>query len=140
MNAPALTWEQEEILDLRDRIDELEQENLHLRSLLSGAESGGCVDRLSAGLGLTKAEAAVLWSLLSSTNGYRSKEALLHAACRRGDVDASSNLVSVIIYSLRKKIARKGISIGTVWGDGYRIDERSRSKLKSMIKKASSND
>lgn len=140
MSAPALTWEQQEILDLRDRVDDLEQENEHLRSLLSGA-GAGALDRLSIELALTKAEAAVLWSLVSSPSGYRTKEALQYAARRRGgDVDVASNLVSVLICSLRKKIATKGLVIATVWGAGYRIDQQSRSKVQSMIKKASRND
>lgn len=141
MSAPAaLTWEQQEILDLRDKVDDLQQENEHLRSLLSGAAAVSRVDRLSCEFGLTKAEAAVLWSLISSAPGFRSKEALLYAARRRDEAGETSNLVSVVISSLRKKVATRGVVIKTVWGTGYRIEQQSRVKILRMIEKAAGDD
>lgn len=141
MSAPAaLTWEQQEILDLRDKVDDLEQENEHLRSLLSGGAATNTVDRLSCEFDLTKAESAVLWSLVSSPSGFRSKEALLYAARRRDEAGEASNLVSVVISSLRKKVATRGVVIKTVWGTGYRIEQQSKVKIQRVLAKAASDD
>lgn len=107
-------------MNLAERCDYLEEENRQLRAMLKGSDDA----RFPARWKLSSGEKRILRSLISSIDGFRTSEAL-HCVASLAE-DTSTNLVTVLICSLRKKLRPFGVEIHTVWGQGYKIDQRSK--------------
>jgi len=60
---------------------------------------------------------------------FVSKEEL-HAAITHA---TQTKIVDVVIYRLRKKLARHSIKIDTIWGLGYRLRQESRDKIRKIL-------
>ena len=82
--------------------------------------------------GLTPSEARVLLALVE--HGFVGK-ADLHGAMSREDkvVTSRINTLGVVVYRLRAKLAEHGIAIETVWGQGFKLDEAARDRLRKIL-------
>jgi len=78
-------------------------------------------------LKLTPAESRAFVKLLK--HDFVSREEL-HAAVSH---NTESNIVDVTIYKLRKKLALHGIKIDTIWGQGFRLRENARDKIRKVL-------
>lgn len=108
-------------MNLAERCAYLEEENRQFREMLRTPDSARFPKRWRLSLG----EQRVLKSLISSVDGYRSHEALQFAG-RAHDETSDTKIVHVLVASIRKKLAPHGVSIETVWGQGYKIDAKSK--------------
>jgi len=72
---------------------------------------------------LTKKEYMVLEYLLRNKNQLLSRNQMLEHAWDR-NVDIFTNIVNTHIKNLRKKLGKNGDMIETVYGSGYRINEK----------------
>lgn len=120
MKPDGLTKDQNEILDLRDRVFELEEEVRQLRSMLKPL----CDERLPLQWHLTPAEERLLLVLARAPEGYMSLEALRRAITV--DPHAGPNGVRVRVSRLRKTLGVHGVKIYTRWGGGYYLPPDSR--------------
>lgn len=111
-------------MNLADRCEYLEEENRQLRAALRSCDEA----RFPSKWMLSGGEKRVLLSLISSPDGFRSHEALLHAG-RRAESVYDADLVKVLVAKLRKKLKPFGIEIHTVWSQGYKIDPISKSRI-----------
>jgi DNA-binding response OmpR family regulator len=109
-------------MNLAERCDQLERENLHLRSMLRSCDAA----RYPAKWALNAGEQRVLTSLISAPDGFRTHEALLHAGRKYDDTAVDAGLVKVLVARLRTKLRPYGIRIHTMWGAGYKIDPESK--------------
>lgn len=80
--------------------------------------------------GLTRAE-SVLAALLVARPVMTHEAALLALYSDRADEAVSPKLMSVFAFKLRKKLARFGVPLRTVWGTGYAFDPAVRDALKA---------
>lgn len=106
---------------LAERCSYLEEENRQLRAALRSSDDA----RFPSKWTLSGGEKRVLMSLVSSVDGFRSYEALLHAG-RRYDSVTDPGLVKVLVAKLRKNLRPFGVEIQTVWGQGYKISAESK--------------
>jgi DNA-binding response OmpR family regulator len=99
------------------------------------AEDGRVLVDMDAGLvvsghqvaQLTRTEFETFSALWRNRPRTLSKEVLLAASADIGhDDDRELKLVDVMIHKLRKKLQPLGVEIGTAWGEGYRIEQRSK--------------
>lgn len=72
---------------------------------------------------LTKLEALFFSYLLINPHQTKSRDNIMnYIICTDGrDEDRTDTVVSVLVCHVRKKIARLGLEIETVWGLGYRL-------------------
>lgn len=94
------------------------------------------VDRTSAlvatcclTFGLTEAEARVLVAL--TEHGYAGKEDLLATMSPHGKVP-KTNTLDVVICRLRQKLKPHDIAVETVWGQGFRLTEDARDRVRRL--------
>lgn len=125
MTATSLTQEQMEILSLRDEVMDLREEVERLNTMLAGDPQG-----VPTALGLCRAEAALIASLMAAPDGYRSTEALHRVVAVHEDT--SEQTVRTHVYRIRRKLTRHAVKITTVWGSGYRIDPSSRRRIEKI--------
>jgi DNA-binding response OmpR family regulator len=118
-----LTAEQNEILDLRDRVHDLEEENGKLRRMLRGTVPFPLEWKLSP------SHTAVLGCLYRSPAGYASEEMLLSALQQRHGARASVITLKVHMHRLRRLVAPVGITILCRWGEGYELGPGARAVL-----------
>lgn len=121
-----LTAEQNELLDLRDRVFELEDEVRDLRKVLAGECQFPIEWRLRP------ASARLLSALLSAPNGYRSYDALSQIVSPT-QVAVGSSLVKVQMAHLRSRLQPLGIEIATRWGEGYELPAASRRAISAAL-------
>lgn len=107
---------------LRERCDELEEENRQLRETLAPHTVFPWEWKLRP------AEERVLSCFLSSPNRIRTKEQLRQAISKFADTDGK--VVEVTICQLRKKVQPFGIEILTRWSVGYEITPETHNLLK----------
>lgn len=101
-------------------LEELQRENEYLRSILRGSDDA----RFPVKWGLSPAEKSILRSLASASDGFRTHEALLKV-CAKSD-DVGIGIVAVLIHRIRKRLKPYGVEINCIWGQGYRIDQKSK--------------
>lgn len=131
MRAPPskLTAEQNELLDLRDRVFELEEANAALRNELAGAQERAA---FPAEWRLTKSQSLLLAMLMTDPGGYRTSETL-----RRGlyppDKKRCPSVISMMVKRSRIRLRPFGIEILSCRGNGYVIPEASRALIKAAV-------
>lgn len=121
-------------MDQTARLEALEAENERLQDRVLVLE-----DLLGIGiewplfLGLTPHEGKVLGALMRRE--VQSKEGLLLALYgTRPDGDMPDiKIIDVFICKLRKKLGRFGITVDTLWGQGYRLPMAMRDKIKATV-------
>lgn len=101
---------QREIAILRERVRQLE-EALVPASIAVPLE-----------FGLTGAEARVFAHLAS--RDVATKQSLMLALYGDRPDEPEIKIVDVFVCKLRKKVARFGVNIETIWGQGYRLANR----------------
>lgn len=102
---------QREIAILRERIRQLEE-------VLAPSAVPVPVE-----FGLTGSEARVFAHLAS--RDIATKQSLMMALYSdRADIEPEPKIVDVFVCKMRKKLARYGVTIETVWGQGYRLLSR----------------
>jgi DNA-binding phage protein len=77
---------------------------------------------------ITQAEARVLVELME--NSYVAKENLLAAMAPHGK--PKINTLAVVVCRLRQKLAPHGVEIVTVYGQGFKINEGARDKVRRL--------
>lgn len=120
-----LPREQQIIEMLRAENEALREEITRLKEAL-----GQAVD-LPVYLGLTTSEARVIGVLLAREAA--TKDTIMASLYRDGAKDeAEIKIVDVFICKARKKLAPFGITIETVWGQGYRMTPPMKAKLREL--------
>ncbi len=71
---------------------------------------------------LTRQEFTVFMTLYAAKGALRSRERLLHAVSSTIDEAPEIKIVDVFVCKVRAKIKGLGLSIATVWGEGYRMN------------------
>lgn len=107
-------------MNLAERCESLEEENRKLKDMLRGSDDARFPNKWRLSVG----EKRVLRALVSSIDGFRSHEALLQAAALRDNVGIG--IVAVLIHRIRQKLKPYGVEINCIWGQGYRIDQKSK--------------
>ena len=109
---------------LRERVDELEEENRQLRAALRGA-----ISIRYAGIHLTRREMKIVDILLSSSVPL-SQAAIIDRIDIRLAVQPKT--VDVHICKLRKKLGALNPPVGiyTAWGVGYGMVDKSKSAMR----------
>lgn len=88
---------------------------------------------------ITPAEASILSLLL--TQDVCSKSALYHCYAHRKEDVVNSDMpdlkvIDVYICRLRKKLAPLGLTIETIWGQGYRIPRENAAEFMAALEGA----
>jgi two-component system cell cycle response regulator CtrA len=121
-------------VDQLARLEALEAENQRLRDRVTQLEEvvGFSID-LPIFLGLTTHEARLFGALLKRP--VWTKEQLLFAlySGRHDDEQPEIKIIDVYVCKARKKLARWGIEIETLWGQGYRLAPDMRTKALALI-------
>lgn len=125
-----LSKEQNEILDLRDKVHELEEQVIALRRLLGAHEIMFPLDWK-----LTRQEAEALRCLYKSDNGFRDHNTIHTAIAKSGDAMTGPHIVMVTICRLRKSLKTVGVFINTRRGHGYELPAESRAILEQHIQR-----
>lgn len=125
-------------MDQLARLEALEAENGRLRDRIAQLEEvvGFSID-LPIFLGLTTHEARLFGALLKRS--VWTKEQLLFALYSdRHDGEAPEiKIIDVFVCKARKKLARFGIEIETLWGQGYRLSPEMKAKAVALIEQRS---
>jgi hypothetical protein len=82
---------------------------------------------------LTQAEARILVAL--AEHGYGAKEDLLAAMSPHGQPKIDT--LGVAICRLRQKLKSHDIAVETVWGQGYKLNENARARVRARLAAAS---
>ena len=118
-------------VELRERIDELEETIRQLRDELVPQESWLWFPREWK---MTPTQAKVLAFIMARSPGMAKREALLTNCFSviGGDDLPEIKIVDVVICQLRKRMAPLAIDIRTVWGNGYEISKRDAEFLRQI--------
>jgi DNA-binding response OmpR family regulator len=82
-------------------------------------------------LGLTPSESLAFVKLVKQEHVTGQE---LHRATSQSDAPVSRiTVVNVTVCKLRRKLKPRGIAILNVYGQGYRLDEGSRDKVRTML-------
>ncbi len=131
-DAVTLTPEQNEILDLRDKVADLQEMVASLRGALGADEIMFPLEWK-----LSRQEADALRCLYKSENGFRNHNTIHSAIAKSGDAVTHPHIVAVTICRLRKSLANADIDIGinTRRGEGYELPAGSRAVLEQHIQR-----
>ncbi|RVE90101.1 helix-turn-helix domain-containing protein [Sinorhizobium meliloti] len=106
------------VLDLQREITILRERVRQLEELLAPTTVPVPIE-----FGLTGSEARVFAHL--ATRDMATKQSVMLALYSdRADVEPETKIVDVFVCKMRKKLARFGVTIETVWGQGYRLLNR----------------
>lgn len=121
-----------ELQFLRARVDELEEELRQIKATLLPVDNP-----FYGKFELPPQLAAILWTLYRhDLCNYARLDAVTkeHGREYRGDSNGDINLrTKVAMSKLRKKMRPHDIHFATVWAVGYRMEPKSREKLKQML-------
>lgn len=109
--------EREELYQLRDMVEELQDQLEHMRGILLPEKLDMRFD-----FNLTPQESKLLVCLMKAKGATCSKERLLNwLYSLRADQDGvpEIKIIDVFVCKLRKKIRLYGFDIETIWGQGY---------------------
>lgn len=118
----------EEVVRLRNRVEELEAENKWLWEALDPKDS-----RFRS-IGVTPKERTILCRIYDSAPNPVCNESLITAA-RLGENDYAENSLKVFIWKIRKKLGPIGVEIKCIYGVGYIIDNYSRAILSRILER-----
>lgn len=120
-----------------DRIAALERENERLLDHIDALEAAlGADFEPHVCLGLTVQEARVVGLLMKRSRVTRDQiMAVLYGHRHEGE-EPEPKIVNVLVCKARKKLARFGIEIKTIWGQGYGLDDEAKKKIARMIERA----
>lgn len=120
-------------MDQTARLEALAAENERLRDrILVLEEQLGMGVEWPLFLGLTPHEGKALGALMRRE--MQSKESLWLALYgMRPDDGPEIKIIDVFICKMRKKLTRFGITIDTLWGQGYRLKPEMREKIKTTV-------
>lgn len=80
---------------------------------------------------LTPAEGRALVKLLKYDHTTKAE---IHAAIADDDnPPTGARIVSVVIYQIRRKLARHNVQISTIWRLGFRLDKNSRDIIRKLV-------
>lgn len=129
--APALTWEQEEILRLRDEVHDLRQK---LAEALRAARStdAPATPRFPAAWKLPR-NRALLLAKLYQTKGPVALWAIRDHIAQLASPDTGTNLASIQISRLRKAMRPLGVEIINHRGIGFELTVEGRAIIKAAI-------
>lgn len=125
------------MMDQEARIRALEGEIDRLREQVRALEAAlGAEFEPSVVLGLTPHEARLIGVLVK--RGQATKDQLMHAlyALRMDGDEPEIKIVDVYVCKVRKKLAPYGITIGTIWGQGYSMSSESRARVCQLTEQA----
>lgn len=121
----------------RARIDALEAENDELRERIRQLERTFLNTEWTppVELGLTIGEARIV-GMLAVREEATTKDMFMTAlyGLRPDSDQVEPKIIDVFVCKARRKLARYGIEIGTVWGRGYIMPEASRNALINWCK------
>ena len=130
-----MTEHEIELLELRDLVDELREENRQLKELLRPVDNP-----FYGKLGLTPQLAALLNAFYKHgdmPNGRLDEVITLHARETRGmDYELVYERARVAVCKLRAALRPHGVTIELARGMGYRIDNANRAKLTTLLEAA----
>lgn len=109
---------------LRDRIDELEEENRQLKEMLRPNLV------FPKALGLSPTLEAIAAMLLARAPNLVPHESLLVQIWGEG---GEKRTLEVHVCKLRKILLKHGISIERIWGRGYRLNAENAERLRAAI-------
>lgn len=120
-------------MDQTARLEALEAENERLSDrILVLEELLGMGIEWPLFLGLTGKEGKMLGALMRRE--MQSKDSLWMALYgTRVDDGPEIKIIDVFVCKIRKKLARFGITIDTIWGQGYRLPPGMREKIKAAV-------
>ena len=120
------------VRELRERIEELEEEVRQLREAIAPADNPFL--RV-----MSRQHASLLMGLYSRrTATYALLDAIGSETGRLGrgeGEDYAHRRVKVAMHKLRKKLREHGIEFYTITGIGYYLDDENKAKLKQMMEK-----
>lgn len=120
-------------MDAEARMAALEAEIRRLREIVANYENAlGADFGPHVALGLTATEARLVGLLVK--HGSVTKDRIMSALYGlRSDVEEPDiKIVDVLVCKARRKLAGFGIKIGTIWGQGYSMDEASRARCRDI--------
>jgi two-component system cell cycle response regulator CtrA len=107
---------------LRDRIEELE-------------DALGINIEPWFGLGLSRQESR-LFAVLMKRDSVTREQGVAVICGADPDDRADPKIIDVLVCRLRRKLRPYGIQIGTIWGQGHRIDPHSKENARALIRPA----
>jgi two-component system cell cycle response regulator CtrA len=107
------------------RIDELEETVRQLRDILRPKAT------LPPEWDLTEGESRLVVAL--ALRDVLSNDAAHTASAKHAERVALDNTVKVMVHRVRRKLAPFGVKIGTAWGQGYYLTDKSRQIVKSAF-------
>jgi two-component system cell cycle response regulator CtrA len=121
----------DKIRSLQERIVVIEEENDLLREELITIKGIHRTDiRGKVVYNLTMSEAKILNAFMGRREVTKHQ---LMAAIYSNDDPPQPKIVDVFVCKLRKKLARRGIVIHTIWGSGYMIDATNKVKIQKDL-------
>ena len=126
----------DELAALRDRVEELTEENRQLKEALAATDEH---DGLAL-LGVRGQPAVILGNLVKASPNVVFNQRLRHALqqspfARGGDEAGQEEGARVHVYRLRKRFAGTGVVFTTHWGEGWSMPRASVESLREMIAK-----
>jgi two-component system cell cycle response regulator CtrA len=122
-------------VDVVARLEVVERENALLRERIARLEEClGMTQAYPIELGLTPAEGRVFGVLMR--RDIATKDAVmatLYSALGKDEADLK--ITDVLICKIRKKVIPFGVSIKTVWGQGWTMPSASKAIVQSMMGK-----
>lgn len=125
-------------MDQLARLDALEAENERLRDRNAQLEDMlGLTIEMPVFLGLTVTEGRVFGALLKRP--ACTKDHLMHAlySLRHDGEEPEMKILDVLVCKLRKKLSPLGITIETIWGQGYLMTPDMQARSLAMIEQRS---
>jgi two-component system cell cycle response regulator CtrA len=120
-------------VDLSLRIEALEAELARLRDRIEELEDAlGINIEPWFGLGLNHQESRLFAALMK--RDAVTKEQGMAAICGADPDDRPDpKIIDVLVCRLRRKLRPYGIKIGTIWGQGHRMDPHSKENARALV-------
>lgn len=116
---------------LTEEIDALRAEVARLKAIVEAmAEAGD----LGAAYRLTRSEGVVL-AMISRAAGLAAKEtiwAALYGADPNGGPASGNKILDAFVFRVRRKLKPHGVSIETVWGEGWAMSPADKARLAAL--------
>lgn len=120
-----------EMSRLRQRLDELAEDNRQIRSEIGASPSVDFVRRCRRVLGLSPSRAKMLAILM--TGKVKSRNGIWLAYCDPSKERPDIYVIDTLLSYLRKALRPYGVTIDNVWGQGWVMDDASRALVRSLL-------